>query len=579
LVASEDIKADYILLKDKPILICLKAHALEFTPNKVCLGCYREIKEPDEEDEEETSSESSEDEQESGSEGEEGDPSKRKGDINSRRTTDTKISTMVCSKCSLPVCSKKCAAQYWHKAFECRLISESGINSTSPSTGSDDSSPSGTLAPILDQASFLNNLIYFRAILLKHVNEKSWDELMSLESCDEGRRDVPNLERTTRVFSLLKKTLGDINHPTINQVYKPDVHKILGILDVNSLHFNISPVDERELEVSAIFPTFSLLENNCCPNVKYYLSPTTTTTASSSSSSTLDLKGSSSSNSKYLFELYCRSSVKIKKGEHLSIAYCNIMMPTDKRKEFLKKERLFTCACPRCEDPTELGSNFSTILCPSPGCPGFSVPTPKKSSSDGGSAGEDVVWKCQKCSKVTQAWQVKKVDSKLCEMVGKTKPNLENYRELLSKMEELVHPDYYLNFVVNHSLIQMYGEDEATVHDKTMLEAKVALSNRLLRLIKILDPGMAKLNIYSAVIYYEMQSAILALAGGEVDDDFQTLRYKPETVKLAKLYLQKCMDCFKYEMLELPENKLKNLAKKKMEYLDFILKARNSLGP
>jgi len=570
LVASEDIKPDYIILKDKPILFCLKAYALEFTPNKVCLGCYKEIKDEPSSSEEESGSD---DDEKSSSEGEEDDTPCKSSKF--RKT---------CMKCGLPMCSEICSAQYWHKNFECRLISESTVNSKEVSTG--EATTSGKedktknkmkkeenaqkeegetpTSVILD--SVLHNLIYFRAIMLKHTNEKAWDELMSLESNEEARRDMSNLERTTRVFAVLKKTLADINHPTINQVWKPDVHKILGILDVNALHFNVSPVDERELEVSAIFPTFSMLEHNCCPNTRFYLNPTNGGGEGGSNTS---------SNSKYLFELYCRSSVKIKKGEHLSIAYCNIMMPTDKRREFLKKERLFLCECSRCEDPTELGSNFSTILCPSPGCPGFSVPVPKA----GGVSKEDTVWKCQKCSKVTQAWQVKKVDSKLCEMVGKTKPTLENYRELLSKMEELVHPDYYLNFVVNHSLIQMYGEDEATVHDKEMLEAKVALSNRLLHLIRLLDSGMAKLNIYAAVIYYEMQSAILALAGGEVDDDFKTLRHKPETVKLAKLYLQKSIDCFKYELLNVPENKLKNLAKKKMEYLDFILRARSKLGP
>lgn len=165
-------------------------------------------------------------------------------------------------------------------------------------------------------------------------------------------------------------------------------------------------------------------------------------------------------------------------------------------------------------------------------------------------------------------------------MVSKTKPSLPNYKNLVSKMDELVHPDYYLSFVINHSLVQLYGdkdgendsEDEnVRMHNAKMLEDKVALCNRIVQIIKKLDPGLAKLNIYTAVIYYEMQSAILAMGGGEVDDDFKILRHKPETVKLAKVYLQKCVDSFKYELLDVPENKLKNLALKKMEYLNFIL--------
>eukprot|EP00091_Calanus_sinicus_P023721 TRINITY_DN8174_c0_g1_i1.p1 TRINITY_DN8174_c0_g1~~TRINITY_DN8174_c0_g1_i1.p1 ORF type:complete len:123 (-),score=18.22 TRINITY_DN8174_c0_g1_i1:338-706(-) len=34
----------------------------------------------------------------------------------------------------------------------------------------------------------------------------------------------------------------------------------------------------------------------------------------------------------------------------------------------LQKEWLFTCTCMRCEDPTELGSYFSSLICP---CGGY----------------------------------------------------------------------------------------------------------------------------------------------------------------------------------------------------------------
>lgn len=218
-----------------------------------------------------------------------------------------------------------------------------------------------------------------------------------------------------------------------------------------------------------------------------------------------------------------------------------------------------------------------------------------------------MVWKCQKCHKQTPPWQVRNVDSRLCEMVSRVttpggafsplastsasngaslRPSLSAYKGLLEKMERLVHPSYYLCFIINHSLIQLYGEREpgdkgATVenaqeealraHNPAMLQEKIALCNRLVSLLKALDPGLANLHVYAAVVYWEMQSAILAMAGGEVDDDFNVLRDKPEAVKLARLYLARCVDCFRYEYLEVEENKLKKLALKKMEYLDFIL--------
>lgn len=270
------------------------------------------------------------------------------------------------------------------------------------------------------------------------------------------------------------------------------------------------------------------------------------------------------------------------------MAYTNAMWNTEKRREFLKKEKQFWCECARCQDGSELGSNFSTILCPLQDCKAPSVPVIKGSSAvlpaPSGSPSStttttsphEIQWKCTaaKCGKTCAAWQVKKVDTKLCEMVGRTKPSIEGYQECLSKMEELVHPDYYLCLIVTHSLIQMYGHDTASVHDKKLLEEKIALCNRLLNAIKKLDPGLAILNIYASVVFYEMHSAILAMAGAEVDDDYHILKSNPETVNLAKVYLQKCIDCFKYEFLELPENKLRLLAMKKMEYLNIVMNKR-----
>jgi hypothetical protein len=155
-------------------------------------------------------------------------------------------------------------------------------------------------------------------------------------------------------------------------------------------------------------------------------------------------------------------------------------------------------------------------------------------------------------------WQVKNVDSRLGEMVARTKPSLTNYKQVLSKMHELVYPGYYLCFILNHSLVQMYGEQDADnnsededtrMHNAKMLEEKMALCNLLVGTIKKLDPGLAKLNIYVSVIYYEMSSAILAMGGGEVDDDFKILRHKPEILKLSKAYLIKSIEQFKYEIL------------------------------
>ncbi|ODN06016.1 Protein msta, isoform A [Orchesella cincta] len=656
LVATEDIKPDLILLKDKPLVLSYKVDTLEYTRNRICVGCYKEIpieprelrkkaksgghkvdkkqgsglqsgnnedndEEKDDNDEESSSSEDDADDDE--------DDDDDESDDSDDEDNDDDEPEKVCLSCHLPVCSAPCSSQYFHKNFECKLLREAaasrhhqqqlqqnsasssaststplalpepGVKTQNPGKKAGATSVSSLSSPVslLESNSsssnqepmslgttcintscsrsstnrttsisngireaLLRNLLYFRCLLLKHVNEGHWNELISLQSNEESRNDVTSLEKTTRIHTLIKKTLAEINHPTVNQVFKPDLHKLIGIIEINAVNISVS----QNVEVSGIFPNFSMMEHSCIPSVKYYLVPCSSEKKNKTST---------------FFELYCRSAVKLKSGDHLSVAYTNAMWNTEKRREFLKKEKHFWCDCVRCKDPWELGSNFSTILCPLQECKAASVPV-LKNPTGGGAAGatnsHEIQWKCTaaKCEKTCAAWQVKKVDTKFCEMVGKTKPSIESYKECLAKMEELVHPDYYLCCIVTHSLIQMYGHDTASVHDKALLEEKIALCNKLLAMIKKLDPGLAVLNIYASVVFYEMHSAILALGGAEVDEDYHILRNNPETVNLAKVYLQKCIECFKYEFLELPENKLKVLAAKKMEYLNLVMNSK-----
>lgn len=731
LVATEDIKPDHILFKDKPLVLSYKLDTLEYTGNKICVGCYKEIplvnpkkerrwkgeddmksgiklealekilgcsrkqerfsvqsEQSNENDDDDGQKEKDNDENSSagspiiskndqdgggGDELEEEDDDDESDEYDNsndeNNDDDEDLEKNVCLSCRLPICSPACSSHYFHKQLECRLLREAALhnqkqlqqnhenktfsaaagaamatslssssspppassslgessNSSSLANGNQDSvslattcnntsyaapaSGSTNITPSISNGIreiLLRNLLYFRCLLLKHVNEGHWNELMSLQSNDEARKsDVASLEKTAHIFTFIKKALTEINHPTMSQPAKPDIHKIIGIIEINALHVNISP----NVEVTGLFPTYSLLEHSCIPSVKFYLVPcappplplslSTMVTEGIGEEDNMKNSGNSkrgSKSSSFLFELYCRSAVKLKSGDHLSVAYTNAMWNTEKRREFLKKEKQFWCECRRCNSADELGSNFSTILCPLQECKAPSVPvsavkaavgatgkggvavagSSSGSSNNSGSGSHEFQWKCTsaKCGKACAGWQVKKVDMKLCEMVGKTKPSIESYKECVARMEELVHPDYYLCCIVTHSLIQMYGHDIGSVHDKKLLEEKIAFCNKLLGVMKKLDPGLAVLNIYASVVFYEMHSAILAMAGAEVDEDYHILRNNPETVNLAKVYLQRCIDCFKYEFLEVPETKLKMLAIKKMEYLNLVMNKR-----
>jgi uncharacterized Zn finger protein (UPF0148 family) len=51
-------------------------------------------------------------------------------------------------------------------------------------------------------------------------------------------------------------------------------------------------------------------------------------------------------------------------GEEITVTYCSPLLGTPVRREKLQRNKFFVCQCQRCEDPTELGSNMSSLLCP-----------------------------------------------------------------------------------------------------------------------------------------------------------------------------------------------------------------------
>lgn len=58
-----------------------------------------------------------------------------------------------------------------------------------------------------------------------------------------------------------------------------------------------------------------------------------------------------------------RVAIDIPEGEKLYTVYTYTLNGTSTRQAALKSSKYFTCRCPRCLDPTELGTHFSSLKC------------------------------------------------------------------------------------------------------------------------------------------------------------------------------------------------------------------------
>eukprot|EP01102_Stenamoeba_stenopodia_P005149 TRINITY_DN1565_c0_g1_i2.p1 TRINITY_DN1565_c0_g1~~TRINITY_DN1565_c0_g1_i2.p1 ORF type:complete len:317 (-),score=49.28 TRINITY_DN1565_c0_g1_i2:58-1008(-) len=62
--------------------------------------------------------------------------------------------------------------------------------------------------------------------------------------------------------------------------------------------------------------------------------------------------------------LHLRATEVIKPGEEILISYVDLYQPTSRRQQQLAKSKYFNCCCARCVDPTELGKNVASVVCP-----------------------------------------------------------------------------------------------------------------------------------------------------------------------------------------------------------------------
>ena len=98
-----------------------------------------------------------------------------------------------------------------------------------------------------------------------------------------------------------------------------------------------------------------------------------------------------------------RAARKIRKGEEVTTSYTLTLQGTSYRRKHLKESKYFDCTCQRCQDPTELGSHFSTILCPDETCQnGLITPVnPMDYETD---------WQCNKCQTMMGRDQVARLE-------------------------------------------------------------------------------------------------------------------------------------------------------------------------
>ncbi|KAI8436519.1 hypothetical protein MSG28_010059, partial [Choristoneura fumiferana] len=112
------------------------------------------------------------------------------------------------------------------------------------------------------------------------------------------------------------------------------VQQVCGILEVNAVEIP----SRGGFSIRAVYPRLAIAAHSCVPNIVHTI-----------------LQDD--------YQVQVRAATSIKAGQPLHLCYTHVLSPTLTRRDFLLESKFFWCDCPRCADPTELGSHLSTLKC------------------------------------------------------------------------------------------------------------------------------------------------------------------------------------------------------------------------
>ncbi|CAO1315134.1 unnamed protein product [Diamesa serratosioi] len=427
-----------------------------------------------------------------------------------------KMLTYKCSRCSWPLCQPDCVGLQNAQLhdLECALLS-AGKGPT-------------------ERKNFQSVREYFRSdaifalkcLMLQMKLPKQFQKLMNLQSHEKERKGTMNEKESENQIEYLEKNflkpLKEAEMKSGAIVLKKNNHRIMqqiyGIIETNAMYLS------EYNEVAALFAHGCLIEHNCISNCHF----------------AFDKNNG--------FKLTVRAARDIKNGEHISTTYSNVLWGTQLRRQQLKEMKYFVCNCERCSDPTELGTNFSTLRClgsEEMPCNGLQMPLNPLS--------DDTEWACNKCPiKVTND-QVQlltnQMGGEIDDIISKS-PSVHAVESLIEKLSTFLHPNHYHMFGLKHSLVQLYGnhKDSNIKNLKTdILQKKIQYCDELIGIANSLDPFNIRLSIYTAMFLYEKSTTITELKMRKLCEytSIDTMQY----LQLAKVILKKELDSWQARLL------------------------------
>ncbi|XP_017099089.2 SET domain-containing protein SmydA-8 isoform X1 [Drosophila bipectinata] len=372
-----------------------------------------------------------------------------------------------CSECGWPLCSE-CAQNEDNHHFrqECRVLQDARARFFHLPKGS-------SHCPQLDC------ILPMRVLLAKEADPERWDsQVEPMEHHEEERKEDADVWHADRV-NIAQYLRGPCK--LSSRFSEELIMQVVGILEVNAFEARTT----RGFPLRCLYPYTGILAHNCVPNTSRSIYPS---------------EG---------YKIRLRAMVDLTEGQPLHHSYTYTLDGTAQRQRHLKQGKYFHCTCERCQDPSELGTHFSSLKCGQ--CTeGYQVPRQPTDS--------DSSWPCSNCGASSSQAEVETLLQSLQSEVNKVQSlemgakRLEEAERLLRKYKSLLHPLHFIATGLRQLLIEMYGRVqgyEMVQLPEHQLERKVELCRQVLGVLNVFEPGLSRTR---AMNLYEMHVPLVLLA-------------------------------------------------------------------
>jgi len=401
-----------------------------------------------------------------------------------------------CVECRFPVCNEECARGRNHED-ECELFKSVGFQAVVDSDKEDEFDPQYSAVTVLRLLRAMDREEEMQSVDSNNNMEEFRNNTGMIGTLMDHNEDRETENKDIWAYET-KFILKFIQQCKLGQRYPDErIRKAAGILATNGLSLEL-PATGYGRGV-AIFPIYIMMNHSCMSNTQ-----------------TFNHEDSS---------LQVVSQVDIDAGQEITTQYIDTDKPTMIRRQMLQQKWFFNCQCPRCSDPTECGSNMSTLLCLETSCDGSVVPSnPLDDISN---------WECMKCGAMKCLEDVQSLLERATQQIGNpphgSESLFDHYEEVLCFLSLIFHPHHHLIMYVKQKLAMMYGNTDPFCMwdmDRSAKQRKVQLC------MDVID-GMAQSvsKTLQTTIMLELTKAKVAIAR----EDFSTGQLSEEGLQAALL--------------------------------------------